>query len=405
MRRRFSPVLFGILVLLIVLDWYVFYSLNDLFSVSNDIYTVGFWLPTLLFFVFFIFVMIKKPWQSRKPDIYKQSYYLMGFLVLLYFPKIAAILFFLLNDITNWVIHFFDAGFQMNGLNLVGLLVGIIAILLALYGIVFGKYHFKTERLNLPFERLPKTWEGLKIIHLSDIHIGSWAGKQKKMQKVVNRINSENPDLILFTGDLVNNVVNELEGFEDIMKEMRASIGKYSILGNHDYGDYFQWNSPDEKRKNLEELKEVQKRIGFHLLMNDSVVLHNNDSTLGLIGVENWGLPPFHQNGDLEKAMKTLREEPDFSILMTHDPSHWKQKVWDWENIDLTLSGHTHGMQFGIYTKKLKWSPAQWKYPQWGGLYRHKHQKLFVSTGLGFIGFPGRIGIRPKITLIKLERK
>jgi hypothetical protein len=271
-----------------------------------------------------------------------------------------------------------------------------------LYGITYGKYHFKVEQEVLSFFNLPEEWNGLRIVHISDLHIGSWQENHNKLKKAVDLINKEKPDLIVFTGDLVNNKAEEAFYFIPILKQMSASLGKYSILGNHDYGDYFPWASANEKKNNLERLKEIHKQAGFQLLLNDSVMIDGQDSSIGIAGVENWGLPPFHQHGDLKKSLANLDGQTQFNILLSHDPSHWKAEVLESDKVDLTLSGHTHGMQFGISLNGFKWSPAKWKYPEWGGIYEYGNQKLYVSTGLGFIGFPGRVGIRPKITVIDL---
>jgi predicted MPP superfamily phosphohydrolase len=315
----------------------------------------------------------------------------------MYIPKIFASFFFFINDLVELIVHEFGVFLWM------GIIIGILLLTLILYGIVYGKFHFKTEKKCLKFENLPNEFNGLRIVHFSDLHIGSWVGSELKLQEAVNLINAQNPDLILFTGDLINNFVEELDGFKSILKQLRAKYGIYSVLGNHDYGDYFDWNIEEERIQNLENLKKAHNDLGFHLLLNDSAILNKKHSKIGIVGVENWGLPPFHQNGDLQKALDTLSETSDFNILLSHDPSHWNQKVLKRDDIDLTLSGHTHGMQFGIYTRKLKWSPAKWKYPEWGGLYEKDKHKLYVSTGLGFIGFPGRIGVRPRITLLELR--
>ena len=241
-------------------------------------------------------------------------------------------------------------------------------------------------------------------MHISDWHIGSYYGKPERIQEAVNRINSLNPDLLVFTGDLVNNVSSEVDEFLPILKNLKAKYGVYSILGNHDYGDYVRWENEEERETNLERLKNIEKEAGFRLLTNESEEIIIDDEKIALIGIENWGLPPFPQHGDLLKAMQHTDSIP-FKILLSHDPSHWDAEVKNKTDIDLTLSGHTHGMQFGFILKNLKWSPVKLKYPRWAGLYNHSKQKLYVNVGIGFIGFPGRVGIRPEIAVINLKKK
>ena len=215
-------------------------------------------------------------------------------------------------------------------------------------------------------------------------------------------MNKLEPDLICFTGDMVHNFSEELDPFVDILKQLKAPLGKYAVLGNHDYGHYFNWKSPEEEAANLERVKSLIREAGFDLLLNENRTISLNGSSLSLIGVENWGKPPFPQLGDLDQALKGVH--PDhIKILLSHDPSHWDLQVKDKEDIALTLSGHTHGMQFGIEIGKLKWSPSRWTYKHWAGLYSENGKKLYVNRGLGFTGYPGRVGIRPEITLLTLN--
>jgi len=214
-------------------------------------------------------------------------------------------------------------------------------------------------------------------------------------------MNKQNADIILFTGDFVNNMADELSGFADILMDLQAPKGMYSILGNHDYGDYVEWNSIHEKNNNFKYLLDIQRECGFNLLLNNSVKIFNGLDFIEVIGVENWGLPPFPQYGNLEKALSET-EEKSFKILLSHDPTHCDEQVLNFTDIDLTLSGHTHGAQFGIEIPGWRWSPVNMRYKRWGGLYDEGKQKLNVNTGLGFIGFPGRVGMPPEITIIEL---
>ena len=223
------------------------------------------------------------------------------------------------------------------------------------------------------------------------------------MEEVVKLVNDQRADVILFTGDFVNNVSEEVDKFIPILSQLKAHHGVYSILGNHDYGEYARWNSPEEMNANLNRLIDLQKQIGFNVLLNSNESIKIGEEFISVIGVENWGLPPFPQYGDLEKASKEV-DKDSFKVLMSHDPTHWDEQVVGNTNIDLTLSGHTHGAQFGIEIPGWRWSPVDLRYKQWGGIYKTGKQVLNVNTGIGFIGFPGRIGMPPEIGLITLRR-
>jgi predicted MPP superfamily phosphohydrolase len=251
---------------------------------------------------------------------------------------------------------------------------------------------------------LPSAFDGLKLIHISDLHLGSLYGHQDKIRRAVEMINRESPDLIVFTGDLVNNLAEEAAGWTDILSEMKARHGKLSILGNHDYGEYYNWPDKESRTENMERLYSAHRQSGFSLLLNQSVSIDRDDQGIFIAGVENWGLPPFEQYGDLSLALKDI-PEGSFTILLSHDPSHWDEEVLGKTRIQLTLSGHTHGMQFGIRIGRFRWSPIQHKYPRWIGLYTEGSQYLHVNPGLGYIGYAGRICIPPEITLITLKKQ
>lgn len=288
-------------------------------------------------------------------------------------------------------------------LSRMGILASAIPFLSIAYGIKWGKYNFKVREHTLPFANLPPAFDGLRIVQFSDFHIGSFMTDWEKVAEAVEIINEQDADLLLFTGDFVNNVSSEMDNFLPMLNRLNARMGKYSILGNHDYGDYVPWNSADEKRENLERLVKIQEDMGIKMLLNDSQRIALNGDSIELIGVENWGLPPFPQYGDLDKAMSNVKPD-SFKILMSHDPSHWDERVLGKTDIDLTLSGHTHGAQFGIEVPGLRWSPASIRYKRWGGMYTEGKQNLHVNTGIGFIGFPGRVGMPPEITVIELKR-
>jgi len=224
------------------------------------------------------------------------------------------------------------------------------------------------------------------------------------LEKAINLINEQNPDVIFFTGDMVNNIAAELDGWEDTLSKLKARHGVFSVLGNHDYGEYFRWQKEEDKLNNIESLKNRQKNMGFKLLLNNSKIIEKNSEQIAIVGVENWGNPPFPQYGSLEKALEKVQNVP-FKLLLSHDPTHFDMQVAGKEDIAITFSGHTHGMQFAINFGGIKWSPVKWKYPKWRGLYQHKNEEqyLYVNIGLGYIGFPGRVGTDPEITVVELK--
>ena len=273
-----------------------------------------------------------------------------------------------------------------------------------LYGMFKGKYDFRVIKYTLFFDNLPEIFDGYRIIHISDIHSGSFDNPEK-VQYGIDMINAQEGDAIFFTGDLVNNKATEMDRWINHFKQLKAKDGIYSVLGNHDYGDYVQWNTPEEKEKNLEDLKKIHHKIGFYLLNNESVYISRNGYRLAVIGVENWGRD-FIKRGDLDEAIKGVPEN-DFKILLSHDPTYFEYKVIDYPvYIPLTLSGHTHGMQFGIEIPGfIKWSPASWKYKYWGGIYKVKNKFINVNRGFGYLAFPGRVGMPPEISVIELKKK
>lgn len=285
---------------------------------------------------------------------------------------------------------------------LAGLFSGVLPFSVVLYGIFRTLYRFKVHHIELPLKNLPREFDGLRIVQISDLHLGSFNRKYHILERAVEMINKLEPDLILFTGDLVNNYAWELKGWASVLGKLKAKKGKFSVLGNHDYGDYSKWKSRDAKRANLESIHFFYRKIGFELLLNDARILHAGDAQLAIVGVENWGRPPFQQHGDLDLALREVGEVP-FKILLTHDPSHWTEEVIDQTDIALSFSGHTHGMQAGVKFGKKEWSPIKYRYKQWAGLYEIHGQYLYVNRGLGWLGFPGRLGVRPEISLVVLH--
>jgi len=289
-------------------------------------------------------------------------------------------------------------------LSKIALLIASIPIPFVLYGIFKGRYNYKIYEYDLNFEDLPKEFDGYQITHISDIHSGS-LNNIKNVEYAVKLINEQNSDLILFTGDIVNNRADELDDWKNTLSKIEASDGKFSVLGNHDYGDYVNWEFKYQKSENFEKLLKIQKEIGFKLLMNENIKISRGLNSISIIGVENWGKGGFKKKGDIDKACEGL-ENDTFKIVMSHDPSHWDEILKNHKtHFHLTLSGHTHGMQFGIEIPGwIKWSPAKWAYKQWAGLYFEKKQFLNVNRGFGVLGFPGRVGIPPEISVLTLRK-
>jgi predicted MPP superfamily phosphohydrolase len=269
-----------------------------------------------------------------------------------------------------------------------------------LYGIQFGRWNWKVHHVELSFPNLPESFEAKRIVQISDVHVGSFLHRYHKVQKAIDLINQQDADYVFFTGDLVNNKADEMNGWESLFSSIKAKKGKFSILGNHDYGDYVKWEQSEEKEQNLANLIRMHRTIGFQPLLNDAVQLEEG---CWLLGVENWGKAPFRQSG---KLSETLAKVPPtaFKLLLSHDPSHFDAQVVS-TDIDLTMSGHTHGMQFGLERFGIKFSPVSFKYRKWAGLYQVGKQYLYVNRGFGFLGFPGRVGIYPEITLFTFKKE
>ena len=324
---------------------------------------------------------------------------LYGLTVSSFAPKL---IFVLVISILYFGNHLLSERESLIAIPLIGLFSGVLPFFIILFGIFGTRYHYKVEKLSIEIPDLPQSFVGTRLIQISDIHLGSFDYSYHQLTPAIALINKLKPDYILFTGDLVNNYSWELAGWEEVFNKLVAKKGKYAILGNHDYGNYSEWPSKEEKLKNFEKIKSFFRDIDFKLLLNESVTINNPDGSLAFIGVENWGHPPFPQYGNLKKAMMSLNGET-IKILLSHDPTHWSEEVIRKTDIALTLSGHTHGMQMGINLKKVQWSPIKYKYEHWAGLYQNNTQFLYVNRGLGWLGFPGRVGMRPEITCIDLK--
>lgn len=284
-----------------------------------------------------------------------------------------------------------------------GIIIGTAVGIIMLYGTLWGKRGLKVTHVELHFNNLPKYFDNYTIVQFSDLHLGSFMHSTALLKKTERRIKAIHPDLILFTGDLVNNFWQETLGYNDLFNQINAEGNSYAILGNHDYGNYTTWASKQAKQENFQKIVEAFETFGFRLLRNENVPLVLGRDTIYLAGVENWGHPPFPQLADLDKAMKNIPKN-SFKILMTHDPAHWESKVKGKRNIDFTLSGHTHGLQWGIKVAGIPFSLAYFIRKDWGGLYHWNHNYLYVNTGLGTVGIPWRIDMTPELTVFTLKR-
>ncbi len=338
-----------------------------------------------------------------------------SFFLAVYLPKLAYAAFVLLEynlKLTAfcvsllfnrpWEFGEFMTGGPLNFISLLVLPVAILAFVIILGGMLFGRFNYRIRPIEILFPDLPPEFDGFRIVHISDLHLGSLNGHQDKINRAVDMINREAPDLILFTGDMVNNLADEADGWTDLLSRLKSVSGNFSILGNHDYGEFYDWPDKESRKRNMEQLYRTHEDAGFILLLNRSERIRKGSGEIYIAGVENCGRPPFKQYGDLGKALKEIPQGA-FTLLLSHDPSHWDAEVLPETGVQLTLSGHTHGCQFGIRTRRINWSPIQIMYPRWIGLYRQGQQYLHINPGLGYIGYAGRIWIPPEITVITLK--
>ena len=391
---------------LIVLDIYAYQAFR--FLVKNR------W-STVLYFVITVFIIGGLFFTANRGSIKPITQFFLIALVIMVVSKIVLIVMMFGEDVFRFIegIYYKLSGKQetlsipsrRKFISQIALGLTAIPFLSILYGVFKGKYNYKVLKYVLEYDDLPDAFDGYRITQISDIHSGSFDNPDK-VAYAVNLVNEQESDAIFFTGDMVNNEAVEMESWMDIFSTLKAKDGKFSVLGNHDYGDYIEWDSKEVKAANLERLKTIQKEIGFDLILNDSRFLERNGQRLAVIGVENWGAGGFKKAGDLNKALERV-DKNDFKILLSHDPSHWEQEVIQHpEHMHLTLSGHTHGMQFGIEIPGwFKWSPVKWRYKYWAGVYEQLGQYINVNRGFGYLAFPGRVGIWPEITVIELKKK
>ena len=368
-----------------------------------------------LFFSLAVLANLVYQWNVTESDgLTGARSYAIGFFLAFFVPKILMFVLLFGEDIVRVLVAGFNKLTHSNDsfsipsrrLFLSRMALGIAAIPFAsfLYGMYQGRYNFRVLKYTLYFDDLPEAFDGYRISQISDVHAGSFDNPEK-IQYGIDLLNEQESDVIFFTGDLVNNKASELDGWKERFGGLRAKDGVYSVLGNHDYGDYADWASPEAKRANLSALKNVQREMGWNLLLNEHTFVEKDGQRIALVGVENWGAGGFKKAGDVDLASEGLAEN-DFKILLSHDPSYWQEKIKsDPKKYHLTLSGHTHGMQFGIEIPGyFRWSPVQYRYDNWAGIYEESGRYLNVNRGFGYLAYPGRVGIWPEISVIELRK-
>ena len=397
-----------LLILIFFLEFYAFQAIKTI--TKNKIIRFLWIFMGLAVYVNFFYVLLT---YSRVDGQTKQFQWAVGLLITVLLPKLLILFVLFGEDIVRGVQKLISVVFDGQTKPLAGrrkfvsqLALGLASIPFAsfIYGIIQGKYNYKVLKYELSFKDLPEAFNGYTITQISDIHSGSFTNKEK-IEYAVDLINQQESDLMLFTGDIVNNKADEMDNWIEVFHKLEAKEGKFSILGNHDYGDYNDWESAIEKERNFQRVKEVHQKIGFDLLCNEHRHLERNGQKIALIGVENWGKGGFQKKGDLNLASAQIHKD-EFKILMSHDPSHWDAQVKQNDfNYHLTLSGHTHGLQMGIEIPGwIKWSPSKYVYKQWAGLYEESGRFINVNRGFGYHAFPGRVGIWPEITVITLKK-
>ena len=393
-----------LLAVFFIIEIYVYQAIRNI--TTNNYIRIGYWVFTLLAYGIILYWILT---FNRASRYHQQIQLMVSAMMIFVLPKLLSVIFLLIGDFTRFV----EFGFKYftakenyfperrKFISTTALAAAGIFSALAIDGIIFGKYRHTVRKVKLRFKNLPENFKGYKIVQISDVHSGSFFNPQK-LQKAIDLINEQDADVVLFTGDMVNNYADEFKPFIPLFKSIKAKDGKFSILGNHDYGDYGAWNSREEKAQNIPNLKNYQAEAGFKLLRNENIALEKNREKIYLLGVENWGIKPFPQYGDLDKALKGVPEDA-IKVLMSHDPTHFDEVVKKHKtHVHLTLSGHTHGMQFGLDLKNIKWSPVKFKYKKWADLYESEGKYLYVNRGFGVIAYPGRVGINPEITVIEL---
>lgn len=384
-------IIFSLLLFLLIPDVYI-YFIHLVKVCKNRFIRFSYWIPTLLLFVGYGY-LIGLSGNNVLAD-HTQSIGRMAVATLLFAaPKTL----FMISSLAGVVVHFFISRCPRTPFTVIGAVLATASFGNILYGSLVGITRFEVKQVDYRSDRLPKGFDGYRIVQISDLHLGSWKDTPEAIDKLVKLVNEQQADLIVFTGDLVNQRAQELDEFTDILSQLHAPDGVYSILGNHDYGTYYHWKSLKEEANNLDHLVIGQKKMGWKLLNNEHDILRHNGDSIALIGVENDGEPPFSQFADLQRAKQGT--EGMFSILLSHNPTHWRREVLSRSDIDLMLAGHTHAMQMELFGH----SPAALIYPEWSGMYYEGSRALYVNIGIGYVGLPFRFGAWPEVTILTLH--
>jgi uncharacterized protein len=407
--------IFFFILIFLLIDYYFFQGIlvvsKSWSPLWKGVARYGFWIPTILS------VLALFWWTFDDPYKYSANFrnWVITGIVATYFSKIVGILFLFIDDLqrgVRWIVSFFQKSPSTNSpgevisrsefLSKTALVAAAVPFGAFAYGIISGAHDYRIRKIAIKLPNLPKSFDGLRIGQVSDIHSGSFWNKTA-VKGGVEMLLNEKPDLIFFTGDLVNNESSEVKEYMDVFDKLRAPLGVFSITGNHDYGDYKSWATKEAKQQNFQDLITAHKDLGFDLLLNENRFLEQGGEKLAIIGVENWGTR-FSKHGKLDEAYRNT-DEAAVKLLLSHDPTHWDAEVRpNYKDIDVTFSGHTHGAQFGVNIGNFTWTPVQHVYKQWGGLYKQNSQYLYVNRGFGYLGYPGRVGMPPEITIFELKR-
>ncbi len=415
MQARMMTILIFI-GLFLVIDYYVFQAVM---VVSKNwspgwqkFFRIGFWIPTALSILALMWWAFDDPYRYSANV---RNWVITG-LVVTYFSKLFAVLFLFIDDFlrgVKWLSNYFSKGTsgdlpgepisRSEFLSKTALVASVIPFVTMVFGIVSGAHDYRVRRVTVKLPNLPKAFDGIRIAQLSDIHSGSFFNKTA-VKGGVEMVLNEKPDVLFFTGDLVNNETSEVKEYLNVFEKLKAPLGVFSVTGNHDYGDYHRWPSDQAKKQNFKDLISAHKLMGFDLLLNEHRFLEIGNERIAILGIENWGGKGFAKYGKLDLAYAGTEETP-VKLLLSHDPSHWDAQVRPlYPAIDIAFAGHTHGFQFGVELGDFKWSPSQYAYKQWAGLYQEGSQHLYVNRGFGYLGYPGRVGMPPEITILELKR-
>lgn len=409
----------SILILLIVLFLIDLYAYQAILTVTNGLspttksaVRIGYWFITALVFAAIFWYYYGNPYKYGSQ---LRNLVLVG-IFMTYFSKVFGLLFVFIDDLqrgVRWMASFFSKGSagglpgqpipRSEFLAKTAIIASAVPFTGMVYGILSGAHDYRIRRKTIYLPNLPKSFDGITIGQISDIHSGSFFNKTA-VKGGVEMFLKEKPDVIFFTGDLVNNQTEEVKDYIDTFNKLKAPLGVFSITGNHDYGDYKQWSSAEAKRKNFQDLIDAHKALGFDILLNEHRYIEQGGERIAILGNENWGGGRFTKYGKLDVAHKGI-EDASVKLLLSHDPSHWDAQVRPlYPDIDIMFAGHTHGFQFGVEIGDFRWSPSQYVYKQWAGLYQEDNQYLYVNRGFGYLGYPGRVGIPPELTIIELKR-